>query len=152
MLLVVVISVDIINLQYGNRTEKTVAAKSQAKAKGTSVREVERQLGADTYLWQQQLWAHSNLHWEFLLQQIFQHAMAMGQKEYDHAICWGQREPSPERNLSAELTTMKLVCPNSQHQDFDNLYWEVYQLHRLPSKADVKKQQRSSFAKRSWSQ
>ena len=27
---------------------------------------------------------------------------------------------------------MELICPNSQHQDFDDLYRDVYQLHRLP--------------------
>ena len=63
---------------------------------------------------------------------MFQHATAMDQKEYDHTIYQGWREPSPERDLSVDLTAMDLIHPDSQCQDFDDLYWEVYQLHRLP--------------------
>ena len=101
-------------------------------AKSISVREVEGQLDANAYLCKQQLGTHSSLYYKYLLQQMFQHATATDQRDYDHAICWGQRESLQERDLSAELTTMELIHPDSQHQDFEDLYQDVYQLHRLP--------------------
>ena len=87
---------------------------------------------ANAYLHEQQLWTHKSLHHEYLLQQMFLHATSTGQKEHGCTICWGKREPLLERNLLAESTTMELIHCSSQCQDFDDLYWEVYQLHRLP--------------------
>ena len=79
------------------------------------------------------LWTHSSLHHEYMLLQIFQHATVTGQSSYKHAIHWSQREPSTEWDLLAEPTTTELVSPNSQCQDIEALYCDVYQLCRLPS-------------------
>ena len=49
--------------------------------KGISVREVDRQLDADTYLHEQWQWTHGSLQCEFLFQQMFQHAMATSHSE-----------------------------------------------------------------------
>ena len=63
---------------------------------------------------------------------MFQHTMVTSQSEYKCTICHGWREPLPEWDLLAEPTAIKLVNPNSQHQDIDALYWDDYQLCRLP--------------------
>ena len=58
-------------------------------AQGISVREAEWWLDVDACLHKQQLWTHSILHHEYLLQQMFQHTTVTGQREYEHAICQG---------------------------------------------------------------
>ena len=47
-------------------------------AQGISVQEVKQQLDANAYLQEQQLYTHSSLHCEYLLLQMFQHAMVTG--------------------------------------------------------------------------
>ena len=111
---------------------KTATAKRLVKAKGLSVREVERQLDANAYLNEQWQWTHSSLHHEFLFQQMFQHAMVTSWSGYKCAICCGQREPLPEQDLLVEPTAMELISPNSTCQDIEELYWDVYKLSRLP--------------------
>ena len=56
----------------------------------------------------------------------------MGQKEYNLAIHWGQQEPSPERDLEAELSDVELICPTSAREEIAEIYWVVYQLQRAP--------------------
>ena len=75
---------------------KTTTAKRLVGERGISVREVERWLGTNVYLEEHQWWVPSRLHCQFLLQQMFLHATATGQREYNHAICWGRWEPSVE--------------------------------------------------------
>ena len=36
------------------------------------------------------------------------------------------------KTLGAEPTAMELVTPDSTCQDIENLYWNMYQLQRLP--------------------
>ena len=75
---------------------KTLVAKRLAKTKKISVREAEWWLDASAYLEEQQQWAPSGLHHEYLHQQIFSCTATTSQSEYNHAICWGWREPLPE--------------------------------------------------------
>ena len=65
---------------------------------------------------------------------MFLHAAVTGWSEHECTICWVQREPSPKWDLGVEPTTMELVGPDSMCQDTKDLYWDVYQLHRLPEK------------------
>ena len=44
-----------------------------------------------------------SIHHPFLLYKMFLHAAANGRKEHDHAIHWSWWQPSPERDLEAEL-------------------------------------------------
>ena len=117
---------------------KTTAAKRLVREWNISVREVEQQLDADAYLGEQWQWVPSRLHHKYLCQQMFLHAAATGQSEHDYAIHWGQREPSPEWDLGVEPTTMELICPNSTQEDIEDLYWDVYQLWRLPGRGQCK--------------
>ena len=98
------------------------------------MREAERWLDVDTYLQEQQQWAHGSLHHEHLSQQMFLHATVISQSEHECAIHWGQRKPSPKQDLGAEPTTMELVGPDCTCQDIKDLYQDIYQLHRLPGR------------------
>ena len=99
---------------------------------GISVREAEWQLDADAYLEEQWCWTPGGLHHEYLYQQMFSHAATTGQSVYDHAIHWGEREPLPKQDLGVEPTAMELICPDSIQEEIGDLYWDVYQLQRLP--------------------
>ena len=63
---------------------------------------------------------------------MFQHAMVTGWNEYKCTIWCGQREPLPGWDLLAEPTAMELIGPDSTHQDISELYWNIYQLSKLP--------------------
>ena len=59
---------------------------------------------------------------------------------HECAICHGWREPLPEWDFSAEPTATELINPNSQHQDYETLYYDVYILCRLPGWSRCKEQ------------
>ena len=99
--------------------------------KDISVREVDRQLDANAYLEKHQWWAHGRLHHQFLLQHMFLHATATGQRKYNHAICQGRWELSEEWDLGAELSTVELVSPESTREEIAEICHNVYQLWRL---------------------
>ena len=63
---------------------------------------------------------------------MFLHGAATGQSEHDCTICWGQREPLPKWDLGVEPTAMELIHPDSTQEDIKDLYWDMYQLWRLP--------------------
>ena len=107
---------------------KTTVAKRLAEEKGISVREVERQLDTDAYLKEHQWWVPGGLHCQFLLQQMFLHAAATGQREYDHAIHQGGWEPSAEQDLEAKLSSMEPISPESTREEIAEIYCDVFQL------------------------
>ena len=63
---------------------------------------------------------------------MFLHTTATGQREHDCAIHLGWRELLPKWDLGAEPTAMALIYPDSTWEDIEDLYWDVYQLWRLP--------------------
>ena len=97
----------LLSLHYETCLAKTAAAKKLAQEVGISVREVERCLEADVFLDKYLRWEPGGIHHPFLLQWMFSHAEAAGQKEQDHAICWGCWQPLPKRDLSAEVPPKK---------------------------------------------
>ena len=99
----------LLSLHYETHVAKTAAVKKLAQEVGSSVREVERHLEADVFLDEYPRWEPGRLHYPFLLQWMFAHAKATGQKEQDHAINWGCQQPSPEWDLGVEVTAIELV-------------------------------------------
>ena len=65
----------------------------------------------------------------------FLHATATGKSEHNHTIHQGRREPSVEQDLGVEPTTMELISPDSTWEEIAELYWDVYQLQRLPTRS-----------------
>ena len=117
---------------------KTAMVKRLAKERNILVREAEQWLDADAYLKEQHQWAQGRLHHEFLIQQMFVHGTATGQSKHNHTICWDRREPLSKWGLGVETTAMELIPPDSSQEDIADLYWDVYQLHRLPQRCQFK--------------
>ena len=55
-----------------------------------------------------------------------------GLKEYHWGICWGHWQPSLERSLQGEVSTMGPLTSQTTHNEILALYQEVYQLKRDP--------------------
>ena len=82
------------------------------------------------YLQEHQSLVPSGLHHQFLLQRMFLHVEAMGQREYNCAICLGRWEPSVEQDMKAEPSAIELVSPDSTREEIAEIYHDVYQLQR----------------------
>ena len=98
------------------------------EGKGILVREADRGLDADVYLEEHHWWAPCGLCCQFLLQRMFLHAAATGQKEYDHTFNQGCQEALLEEDLEAEPSAIQLICPESTREETAEIYWDVYQL------------------------
>ena len=107
---------------------KTAAMRRLVEEKGILVRQVERWLNSDAYLKENQWWVPCRLHHQLLLQGMFLHAVAMGQREYDHAIHQGRWEPSVQWDLEAEPSAIELVSPESTREEIAEIYHDMYQL------------------------
>ena len=73
-----------------------MATENLAQIEGISVQEVEIHLDANVFLDEYLRWEPHGFHHPFLLQRMFAHAEATGQKEHDCAIHWGHWQPSPK--------------------------------------------------------
>ena len=69
-----------------------------------------------------------------LLQRMFLHAVAMGQRGYDFAICQGRWEPSAEQDLEVEPSTLELISTKATREEITEIYHDMYQLQRLHGK------------------
>ena len=65
-----------------------------------------------------------------IYQRIFAHVEAVGQKEYDLGVCQGHWQPSPERDVWAEVPAMELLTHGATREEILGLYHQVYQLKR----------------------
>ena len=70
-------------------------------------------------------WEPGGLHHPFLLQWMFVHAEATGQKERDHAICQDHWQPSPKWDLSAEVPTIEVMDFKTTQEEIQIEYNEV---------------------------
>ena len=69
---------------------------------------------------------------------MFLHAAATGKSEHNYAIHQDRREPSAEWDLRAEPTAMELISPDPTQEEITELYWDIYQLWRLPVRSHCK--------------
>ena len=63
---------------------------------------------------------------------MFQHAAAKGWKEAEWIVCQGHWQKLPQLNLEASIPAIQLVGPETSEKELQELYLEVYKLHRLP--------------------
>ena len=63
---------------------------------------------------------------------MFQHAAAKGQKEAKQIICRGHWQNMPQPNPETGIPAIQLVGPETSKEELQELYLEVYKLHRLP--------------------
>ena len=62
-----------------------------------------------------------------IIHEMFQHAAAKGQKEAEWIVCQGHQQ-----NPEVGIPTIQLVGPETSKEEMQELYLEVYKLHRLP--------------------
>ena len=63
---------------------------------------------------------------------MFWHAAAEGQKEAKQIISWGHWQNMPQMNPEVGTPAIQLVEPETSKEELQELYLEVYKLHRLP--------------------
>ena len=63
---------------------------------------------------------------------MFQHAAAKGQKEVEWIVHQGHWQKLPQLNLEVGMPAIQLVGPETSKEELQELYLEVYKLHRLP--------------------
>ena len=131
MLIVVLSYHALFDLKSNQRVGKTAVAKKLREEKGISVCKADSRLDVNLFLDKLPSWEPGRLHHLYLYQRMFAHMEAAGQKECDHGICWGHWQPSPERDLNAEVPAMELLTQETTWEVMD-LYHEVYQLKRGP--------------------
>ena len=68
----------------------------------------------------------------YLLQVMFVHVKAAGQKEYEWAIHQGCQQLSPELDTEAIVPAIQLTGFKTMRDEIQGLYNEVYQLKRSP--------------------
>ena len=66
------------------------------------------------------------------MHEMFQHAAAKGQKEAEWRVHWGCRQKLPQLNPEVGIPAIQLVGPETSKEELQELYLEVYKLHRLP--------------------
>ena len=90
---------ELLELQYGDKWHKSVAAKEQAKEGGLSLWEAKCYLDAELFLDEYPQWEVGGLHCPIILQRMFVHAAKAGQKEAGEAdlprpLAWPARAKS----------------------------------------------------------
>ena len=63
---------------------------------------------------------------------MFQHAAAEGQKEVEWIVHWGCWQKLPQMNPEAGIPAVQVVGPETSNEELQELYLQVYKLHRLP--------------------
>ena len=66
------------------------------------------------------------------MHEMFQHAAAEGQKEAEQIVCQGCWQKLPQLTLEVGISAIQLVGPETSKEELQELYLEVYKLHRLP--------------------
>ena len=118
--------------KYGSKREKFQVAKQQAADEWRPVREMEWLMNVELFLEGQAQWEEDSPHLLVIMHEIFQHAAAEGQKEAEQIVCQGCWQKLPQLNPEAGLPAIQLVGPETSKEELQELYLEVYKLHRLP--------------------
>ena len=66
-----------------------------------------------------------------IIHKMFQHAATKGLKEAEWIICQGHQQNLPQLNPEAGIPTVQLVGPETSKKELQELYLEVFKLHRL---------------------
>ena len=63
---------------------------------------------------------------------MFQHAAAKVWKEAEWIVCQGHQQKLPQLNPEVGIPAIQLVGQETSKEELQELYLEVYKLHRLP--------------------
>ena len=89
-------------------------------------------MDVELFLEGQAQWEEDSPHCLAIMHEMFQHAAAKGQKEAEQIVHQGHQQKLPQLNLEAGIPTIQLVGPETSKEELQELYLEVYKLHRLP--------------------
>ena len=92
----------LLELQYQDKWQKSLATKERVKKEGLSIQEAEHCLDTELFLDKYPWWDVRGLHCLFILQRMFVHAAESGQKEAERLICCGCWCDLPRLNPRAD--------------------------------------------------
>ena len=120
----------LLELQYGERIQKSQIAREQAREMGISVREAECWIDIELFLDEYPRWELGAPHQSVILHEMFLHAAEQGQKEAECMVCWGHWGSTSEPDLEAGHSAMELVGYQTSHKEIQDIYHSVYLLRR----------------------
>ena len=118
--------------KYGSKREKFQVAKQQVADEGRSVWEMEQVMDVELFLEGQARWGEDSPHHLAMMHEMLQHAAAKGWKEAEWIVCRGCWQKLPLLDLEVGIPTIQLVGTETSEKELQELYLEVYKLHRLP--------------------
>ena len=121
-----------LELRYGDKHNKPLAAKEQANTKGLLVREMEHNMDVEMFLEGHAGWKVGSPHCPIILHEMFQHTTEQGWKKVECMICWGHQHSLLKLDRKADISAIQLVGPQTSKEEFRALYYKVYKLRRLP--------------------
>ena len=77
-------------------------------------------------------WEVGSPHCSVILHEMFLYAMEQGWKEAEWMICWGCWHGLPKLDPQVDISAIQLVEPQTSKEEFRDLYYQVYNLRRLP--------------------
>ena len=89
-------------------------------------------MDVELFLEGQAQWEEDSPHHLAIMHEMFQHAAAKGQKQVERIVHQGHQQNLPQLNLEAGIPAIQLVGPETSKEELQELYLEVYKLHRLP--------------------
>ena len=76
----------LLELSYGDKRQKTLAAKEQVRREGLSICKMEHQMDAEMFLDEYWHWEVGEFHYPLILQEMFLQAAHLGRKEVECMI------------------------------------------------------------------
>ena len=89
-------------------------------------------MDVELFLESEAQWEEDSPHRVAIMHEMFWHAAAKGRKEAEWIVCGGHRLNLPQLNVEVGIPTVQLVGPDTSKEELQELYLEVYKLHRLP--------------------
>ena len=89
-------------------------------------------MDVELFLESQAQWEEDSPHHIAIMHEMFQHATAEGWKGAEWIIHQGCQQNLPQLNPEVGIPAIYLVGPETSKEELQELYLEVYKLHRLP--------------------
>ena len=118
----------LLTLQYGDRLQRTQAAREQAKENGISIRESECQIDVRLFLDEYPWWGLETPHQSVILHEMFLHASESGWKEAECMFCWGHQGSVYDPDSEVDQSAMELVGYHASQKEIRDIYQSIYLL------------------------
>ena len=118
--------------KYGSKKKFQATKWWWGTDEGRSVWEMEWVMDVELFLESEAWWGEDSPQCLAMMHEMFQHAAAKGWKEAEWILHWGCWQWLSQLNLAAGILAVQLVGPETSEKELQELYLEVYKLHRLP--------------------